>query len=391
MRVLDVPILEFDGFEERSAQPLNDRAYHLIAQPIGIDDRSAFERFDGAHNAHTAGCAVHRNFGARGHVAPFLGATSQAEPLSLLRFLPRPAAGFCGSFQYSTHPHVRKVLQTELKRIHFSDARQCIHVGLAREMVCCSSQTTVGTTTQNQGHLMVLCKLIRNIVRRFDPRHAGMVVVKFPRRQFSIARDPAADFDNARRTEVRPSEFFLARPDNFYRLSGSARQTRGFDGRITGVLPSVGGAGIRNDHANIALWNVKNAGEFVTVRERPLRSGPYRKLAIGPLRHGCARLERGMRDVCHVVGCIDAVRRSRKSFFQGAFLPPKPLIGRRLSVLLEVRKDFLAGYLRHFLPLRVNGVESFLRFMCARRRHRDEVSIAHDRDTRHSFCRGVIV
>ena len=125
--------------------------------------------------------------------------------------------------------------------------------------------------------------------------------------------------------------------------------------------------------------------EFAVFRDRRAESGHQHD------NRRALALERGIRDVCHVVGCIDAVRRSRKSFFQGAFLPPKPLIGRRLSVLLEVRKDFLAGYLRHFLPLRVNGVESFLRFMCARRRHRDEVSIAHDHDTRHSFCRGVIV
>src|SRR5207245_632473 len=120
-------------------------------------------------------------------------------------------------------------------------------------------------------------------------------------RQLPVATDTASDFDDARWTEVGPNELFFARPDNFYRLSGRARQTRGFDGCITGVLPSVGRAGVRNDHANFALWNVKNAGKFVTIRKRPLRSSPYGELAVIPLRHGCARLERGMRDVGDIV------------------------------------------------------------------------------------------
>src|SRR5438552_11380071 len=50
----------------------------------------------------------------------------------------------------------------------------------------------------------------------------------------------------------------------------------GLDSRVAGMLPSVGRPRVGNDDPNVALRHMKNARQFVAVRKRPLRSGPYR-------------------------------------------------------------------------------------------------------------------
>ena len=55
VRIRDAPILELDSFEERAAQPLDDRAHYLIVQAIRIDDRAALEGFDHADDTHLSG------------------------------------------------------------------------------------------------------------------------------------------------------------------------------------------------------------------------------------------------------------------------------------------------------------------------------------------------
>src|SRR6184192_704196 len=164
----------------------------------------------------------------------------------------------------------------------------------------------------------------------------------------------------------------------------------GLDCCIAGVLASVCRTRVGSDDSDIALWHVKNTGQFVAIRKRPLCSSPYRKLALGELSHGSTGLERRVRDICNVVDRIEALRRAGESFFDLAFLPPEPLVRRGLRIVLDVREGFLAGYLRHFLPLRANGIERLLCFVCARRRDADEIAIAHNNNAAHGPRRAVI-
>src|SRR5207249_6544705 len=74
---------------------------------------------------------------------------------------------------------------------------------------------------------------------------------------FPTRRSSDLDLDNARRAEIRPSELFLARPNNFNRTPRRARQSSGFNCRIASVLPSICRAGVGHNHAHTALWQVK--------------------------------------------------------------------------------------------------------------------------------------
>src|SRR5438093_10458655 len=86
-----------------------------------------------------------------------------------------------------------------------------------------------------------------------------MVVVKFPRHQDAVAGDAALDFADTCGPEIRPGEFFLAGPHHFDGATGSARQTRGFDSGIAGVLPTVCRTRVRHNHAHAALRQMENS------------------------------------------------------------------------------------------------------------------------------------
>src|SRR5690242_10966900 len=131
-----------------------------------------------------------------------------------------------------------------------------------------------------------------------------MIVVKFPGGQFSFFGSAAFDFDYSRRPEIGPGELFFPRPDDLHGLSCSASQSRRFNRRVAGVLPSVCRTSVGSDDPDTAFWKMKNTRELIAIRKRALRAGPNRELAIRPLRHGCAWLERSVRDVCHVVGGV---------------------------------------------------------------------------------------
>src|SRR5690349_14053013 len=132
-----------------------------------------------------------------------------------------------------------------------------------------------------------------------------MIVVKLPCGQFSIGSDAAFYFDDPRGAEIGPSKFLFASPDYFYRLPRGARQPRGFDCGIPRLLSAVCRACVRNDHADAALRNVKNARQFVAICKRPLCSGPDGEFVTSPLGNGSARLQWRMRDVRNVVGGIE--------------------------------------------------------------------------------------
>ena len=92
--------------------------------------------------------------------------------------------------------------------------------------------------------------LVGNVVGRSNRRTAGIVVVKFPGREHSVAPRAALDLDHAGRPEVGPGEFFLTRPDELHRLAGRPGQPGRLDGRLAGVLAAVAGAGVGHDHAH---------------------------------------------------------------------------------------------------------------------------------------------
>ena len=145
-----------------------------------------------------------------------------------------------------------------------------------------------------------------------------MIVVKFPGGEFPAGVDSAFDFDEARRTEVGPGEFFFARPYEFDGTIGGFREASGFDGSVAGVLAAVGRARVGNDNANAALGNVKSVGDFGADSEGALRAGPDSHVAA-PQGDCGARLERGVSDVGNGVGRFEFVSGVRQTFGDRAF------------------------------------------------------------------------
>src|SRR6266849_11050711 len=170
-----------------------------------------------------------------------------------------------------------------------------------------------------------------------------MVVVEFPRGQRSITGDAAFDFDDARGPEVCPGKLFLAGPYHLHGTPGSARESSGFDGGVTRMLPSVRRARIRHNHAHAALGQMENSREFIAVGEWPLGAGPYGEFSIGPLSHGRAGFQRRMRDVRHGVSRVEPVRSAYEPLFHRTFLLRETILRLRSSVLLEVPNEFFIG------------------------------------------------
>src|SRR5262249_9534193 len=120
-------------------------------------------------------------------------------------------------------------------------------------------------------------------VRRFDAGHARVVVVKLPGGELAVSGDGAFDFNHASGTEVGPGELFLASPDDFDGIAGGASEARGLERGIAGVLATVCGASVRNDHTDGAFRHVKRSREVVADGEWALRTGPDGELVAGPL------------------------------------------------------------------------------------------------------------
>src|SRR5216683_2177845 len=212
-----------------------------------------------------------------------------------------------------------------------------------------------------------------------------MVVVEFPRGQRSITGDAAFDFDDARGPEVCPGKLFLAGPYHLHGTPGSARESSGFDGGVTRMLPSVRRARIRHNHAHAALRQMENSREFIAVGEWPLRTGPYCEFPLGPLSYGRARLERSMRDVCNGVSRVEPVRSACEPRFPSTFLLAESILLLRSSVLLEVPKEFFIGNLWNLFPFHLHGIERCLCLALCGRCRSDEITVAHHENSRHGL------
>src|SRR6266446_5839332 len=210
-----------------------------------------------------------------------------------------------------------------------------------------------------------------------------MVVVEFPRGQRSITGDAAFDFDDRRGPEVYPGKLFLAGPRHRRGTPGSARESSGFDGGVTRMLPSVRRARIRHNHAHAALRQMENSREFIAVGEWPLRTGPYCEFPVGPLSYGRARLERSMRDVCNGVSRVEPVRSACEPLFHRTFLLTETIIRLPSGVLLEVPEEFFIGNLWNLFPFRLHGIERFLCLALRGRCRSDEITVALDENSRH--------
>src|SRR6266498_1381013 len=104
---------------------------------------------------------------------------------------------------------------------------------------------------------MKLNIVIGNVVLDLDTRRSRVVIVKLPGGDRAVGLNSAFDVDHARGPKVSPGEFFFARPDQLHRLAGAARETRGLDRVLAGVLATVSGTGVGDNNANFVFRDVE--------------------------------------------------------------------------------------------------------------------------------------
>src|SRR5204863_2864951 len=102
--------------------------------------------------------------------------------------------------------------------------------------------------------------LVGAVVTRFNCRGPRVVVVELPRGQLAIGTGAAAHFNYSRRTEVRPGEFFFARPHQLYWFACGFSEARRFDGAFAGMFAAIRRASVRNDDAHVLGRKMKRAG-----------------------------------------------------------------------------------------------------------------------------------
>src|SRR5262249_50767558 len=149
-RVENAPIGKENLFEEGATDSLNDRAHHLVLEPVGIDHRARLPGLDHAHNPHRSGRGVDGYLGAGGHVSALFGAAGNAEAALRSGLILAPSESFGGGTQRGAEPRVVKVLQAELERIECHAVRDLVHMRLAGKIVGGRSKTPVGTLTQRR-------------------------------------------------------------------------------------------------------------------------------------------------------------------------------------------------------------------------------------------------
>src|SRR5215471_11994682 len=119
-------------------------------------------------------------------------------------------------------------------------------------MIRGGGQAAIRAAAEHEWHGVILDQLVRDVVGRFDPGRAGVVVVKLPSGELATRVESAFYFDEARRAEIGPGEFLFARPNEFDGTVGGFRKTRGLDGGVARMFAAVGRTGIGHDDTDTA-------------------------------------------------------------------------------------------------------------------------------------------
>ena len=156
---------------------------------FGVGDGAAVERGNGANHFDCAGFGVGGDFGASGKVTAFFCAAGNAEAAAFSRFRRTPAERFCGGLENGAEAVVLEIFEPKLEWIYFDGAGEFVHVRLAGEIVGGGGKAAIGTLAQRRFGIVEGDLLVVNFVRRADAGAAGVVVVKFPRRERAVVAD----------------------------------------------------------------------------------------------------------------------------------------------------------------------------------------------------------
>src|SRR5262249_26269345 len=131
-------------------------------------------------------------------------------------------------------------------------------------------------------------------IGRLDGGRSRVNIEEMPGSYCSTRVETRLSLNHRGRTEIRPGEFFLARPEQGHGFAGRLGQPRSFDRGFTGMFAAKRRPEIRDNDMNVFSSDVKCAGEFGAMSERVLRPGPDGQFAIGPFGDSRPRFQRRM-------------------------------------------------------------------------------------------------
>ena len=199
--------------------------------------------------------------------------------------------------------------------------------------------------------------------------------------------------DDARGAEVGPGELLLARPDQRDRRPGAARQARGLDGGLAGVLAAVGRARVGHDHPHLLQRQPERLGQLAVDAEGPLGAGPDGQVIALPNGQRGARLQRRVGDVGDGIGRVDrrcGGRAARGQVPRGVLGPAgAPGAGRRRDrVARQIGVERVRVEGRRCVPGGLQGRQRAVRRGAVGRGHAHEVAVVDEVDPGDRLGRG---
>ena len=201
--------------------------------------------------------------------------------------------------------------------------------------------------------------------------------------------------DLLRRVEARPDledrggverveeELLLAAPDHAHRPPRGHRQTGGLDGLLGRALAAEPAADVRRDDAHLLGREVQGPRDLRLERERRLRAGPHRDLAVLDRGHGRVRLHRRVRGVVVQVRLLEDLRRQLLTGTQAAAFRDGVARGRGFDQMIVDRRVAQRG--RGRLEGRLDQVERLVGLVAVLVQDGHEVAVADHAHARHGF------
>ena len=412
------------------AHRLDDAAFDLVGQPVGIDDLPGIGRGPDARHLDDAGCAIHfnlgyhRNVGGHGLVARIADAAA-APPITLLaRF---PGGGLGHGLDHGALALVLDVREAERHRVDAGGGRELVHEGLDRKHVGIGAERAqrrgahrifhdqvvrgalAREIVERDGVAVARTVRLRGMARRARPLRIGEVPAPHQIDAVGIARphvmalapDVEGPADHAAAGDgpldlhghggaVRlPLELVVTHPLQPHRppIDG-ARQHGGVEGSVVGAVVTVAAGAFGVDAADVARLQTERPGDGGTQRKDALAVGPDRELAVLELGHRAGGRDRGMRLIGPMVRRLEHLGADRHGRVLLADHPVLAAQGHEL--LVHLRRIGQLGAARPLGELdqhkpRIDGL------LLAPRHHAEKAAVAHHRDdSRHGLDPGLV-
>ena len=319
----DPRAIEDDFFEQRARQRLQDAAFDLLRQRIGIDHEPAVVRTGHAQHAHRAGAAVDIRLECSRDVR-FVVLVMNERDAAAHALLRRRSARFPvdqrrRALQHFDAARIGEIREPPLERIALrSDGELVAETFDSKAIGNLAGRANVGGPQGRRlvpmdldlgirrhiGRCAVLAdepgrdagrlrgseqRNVRQIRGRFGEPHVGA-----PRGDLAIRIERAFDRDQLRRSLRVEAVLVGAHPLHAHRLADRTRQQQRVGGGVIVPVHAVAAGAVEIDQAHLVLRQAEDLGEGLAEFVRRLARGPDRRALLFRIRDGTRRAHRSM-------------------------------------------------------------------------------------------------